>query len=101
MTEFEAALADEVPFTLVAVDLNVYAVALVNPVTVHEVAGEVTVQVAPPGDAVTVYEVGLGPVLGGTIVTVAEELPATAVGVPGVLGGLELITNDTSLVAAK
>jgi hypothetical protein len=66
---------------------------LVNPVTVHDVAGEVTVQVWPPwpesveSTAVTVYEVGGPPVVGAVMVTVAWALPDTAVGAPGVPGG--------------
>ena len=59
---------------------------LVNGETTHDVAGDVTVHVAPPGDAVTVYEVGVPPLLGATTVTVAWPSPATAVGVPGVPG---------------
>lgn len=43
-------------------------------------------QVALPGDAVTVYETGAPPVKGAEIVTVAEAFPATAVGAPGVPG---------------
>ena len=39
---------------LLAVTANVYAVPFVNPGTRHEVAGALTVQVAPPGEAVTV-----------------------------------------------
>ena len=53
VTLVEAGDAGDVPPTLVAVELNVYAVPVVKPVTVQEVAGEVTVQVAPPGLAVT------------------------------------------------
>jgi hypothetical protein len=61
-------------------------VPLVNPVIVQEVAGETTVQVAPPGEAVTVYEVGVPPEEGATTVIVAFPSPATTVGVPGVPG---------------
>ena len=46
--------ADELALAPVATAVNVYAVPLVRPVTLHEVAGAVTVQVAPPGAAVTV-----------------------------------------------
>ena len=46
-------LVDEVPVALVAVAVNVYEVPFVNGEMTHEVAGDVTVQVAPPGDAVT------------------------------------------------
>ena len=43
----------EVPEPFVAVAVNVYCVPLVRPVIVHDVAGAVTVQYAPPGCAVT------------------------------------------------
>ena len=43
----------EVPTALVAVTVNVYAVPLVSPVTVHEAAPEVE-HVLAPGDEVTV-----------------------------------------------
>ena len=87
-TGFDAADGLEVPAEFVAVDVNVYVESLVNPVTVHEVAGTVTVQLPPPGEAVTVYEVGVPPEPGAVIVTVAcPSTPATAVGVPGMPGG--------------
>jgi hypothetical protein len=54
LTELDAAEPLEVPVALVAVAENVYAEPLVRPVTVHEPAAPVTVQVFPPGDAVTV-----------------------------------------------
>ena len=44
----------ELPVALVAVDVNVYAVPFVSGAMVQLVPGAVTVQVAPPGDAVTV-----------------------------------------------
>jgi hypothetical protein len=44
----------ELPAALVAVAENVYAVPLLRPVIVHDPAAPVTVQVLPPGDAVTV-----------------------------------------------
>jgi hypothetical protein len=98
VTELEAAdaLAD-VPAVFVAVVVNVYAVPFVNPVTVQDPLAPVTVQVAPPGDAVTVYEVGVPPEVGALTVTVACALPATAVGVPGVPGTVmfvELLVTD-------
>ena len=74
------------PAEFVAVAVNVYEVPLVSDEITHDVAGDVTVHVAPPGDAVTVYEVGVPPLLGATTVTVAWPSPATAVGVPGVPG---------------
>ena len=76
----------ELPVVLVAVEVNVYAVPLLSGAMVQLVAGAVTVHVAPPGDAVTVYEEGVPPVVGATIVIVAEPLPGAAVGVPGIPG---------------
>ena len=87
LTELEEPDPLDVPATLVAVAENVYGVPLVRPVTVHEVAGLVTVQVRPPGADVTVYEAGAPPVPGATV-TVAEPSPATAVGVSGVPGAV-------------
>jgi hypothetical protein len=49
--------AGEVPASLLAVTVNVYAVPLVSPVTVAEVSAPVAVAVRPPGEAVTVYPV--------------------------------------------
>ena len=54
LTEPDAAEAAEVPVPFVAVAEKVYGVPVVRPVTVHEVAGLVTVQVRFPGNAVTV-----------------------------------------------
>ena len=42
------------PTALVATAVNVYGLPGVNGAIVHEVAGAVTMQLAPPGDAVTV-----------------------------------------------
>ena len=44
----------ELPALFVAVEVNVYAVPFVKEDIVQLVPGEVTVQVAPPGEAVTV-----------------------------------------------
>ena len=88
VTEFDAPDALDVPAPFVAVEVKVYGVPFVSPVTVHEVAGTVTVQAPPPGEAVTEYDVGVPPEPGGLIVTVAwPSTPATAVGVPGIPGG--------------
>ena len=75
----------DVPVALVAVAEKVYARPLVRPLTVHEVAGLVTVQVRLPGNAVTVYDAGAPPVPAATV-TVADPSPATAVGTGGVPG---------------
>lgn len=61
----------EVPAPLVAEEVKVYGVRFDSPVTMQEVAGTTTVQVLLPGNAVTVYEVGVPPEVGATIVTVA------------------------------
>jgi len=53
---------------------------------VQLVPGETTEQVAPPDDAVTVYEDGVPPLDGATIVIVALPFPGTADGVPGIPG---------------
>ena len=67
--------------------------------TIHEVAGTVTVQVAPPGDAVTVYVAGVPPDDGATTVTLAWPRPPTAVGVPGVPGGASGVTEALETLA--
>jgi hypothetical protein len=85
-----------VPAALVAVAEKVYGVPLVRPVTVHEVAGLVTVQVKLPGVDVTVYEAGAPPTPAATV-TVDEPSPATAVGAGGVPG---TATGLTELDAA-
>ena len=84
----EAGEEFEVPPSLDAVEVNVYEVPLVNPVTTQDPEAPVTVQVAPPGEAVTKYEVGLPPLDGDETVTVACPSPATAVAWPGVPGGV-------------
>ena len=53
LIEPEAAEPVDVPTALVATEEKVYATAFVRPVIVHEPAAPVTVQVFPPGDAVT------------------------------------------------
>ena len=61
-TELEATDAPLGPTTFVAVTLNVYEVPVVRPETVAFRFGASTVTLAPPGDAVTVYErIGLKP----------------------------------------
>ena len=54
LTEPDAAEAEEVPEAFVAVAEKVYGVPVVRPVTVHEVAGLVTVHVLLSGLEVTV-----------------------------------------------
>ena len=57
---------------------------LVRPVQVA--VSDVTVQVAPVGVELTVYELGVPPEVGALQVIVAWPLPAVAVGVPGTPG---------------
>ena len=92
LTELEEPDPLDVPAVLVAVEEKVYARPLVRPVTVHEVAGLVTVQVRLPGNAVTVYEAGAPPVPESVTLTVADPSPATAVGVSGVPGASSGLT---------
>ena len=54
LTLFDDVDPPEVPEAFVAVAEKVYGVPVVRPVTVHEVAGLVTVQVRLPGVEVTV-----------------------------------------------
>lgn len=79
-------LASEMSPDLIATVVNVYAVPAVKPVMVQEPEAPVTVHVAPPGIAVTTYDVGVRPLVGGATVIVALPLPATTVGVPGAFG---------------
>jgi hypothetical protein len=86
VTELLAALAGPVPAPLVAVTVNVYAVPLVNPVTV--IGEDDPVPVIPPGLDVAVYPVIAAlPIFEGAVkVTVASVLPAVAVPIVGASG---------------
>jgi hypothetical protein len=53
---------------------------------VHDNAGTVTVHVLPPGAALTTYDVGAGPLVGGETVIVALSSPTTTVEAPGAFG---------------
>ena len=86
MTEADAVLALESPVLTLAIVVNVYAVPAVSPVMVHDPEAPVTVHFAPPGVAVTSYEVGVRPPVGAVTVIVALSSPATTVGTPGVFG---------------
>ena len=85
--------AADVPVALLAVAENLYAVPLVSGEIEQLVPGESTVQVCAGesgfpelSSAVTVYEDGVPPELGGVIVIVAPPFVGVAVGVPGVPG---------------
>jgi hypothetical protein len=86
VTALDGADGGPVPTALVAVTVNEYATPSVNPVTV--IGLEPPDACAPPGDAVTVYEVIGEPFDAGVLKpTVAWPFPAVAVtplGAPGV-----------------
>jgi len=66
---------------------------------VQDPLAPVTVQVAPPGDAVTVYELGVPPELGATTAIVAVVPETVAVGLPGAFGvGSEVTGVEAALV---
>lgn len=68
--------------------------------TVQDVAGAVTVQVAAPGLDVTRYVAGAPPDVGGVIVTVADVAEATtAVGCPGAPGAASGVIGVEALLA--
>ena len=54
VTEFEALDGEDVPLTFVDVTVNSYVPPFTRFGTTQEVAGALTVQLDPPGDAVTV-----------------------------------------------
>ena len=86
VTAGDAALAGELNPALIATVANVYAVPAVKPEMVQDPDAPVTVHVAPPGDAVTTYDVGVRPPVGGVTVIVALSSPETTVGIPGAFG---------------
>ena len=75
---------------------------LVRPVTAHEPETPVTAQVAPPGEAVIVYEVATTPLVAAVTVTVADRLPKTTLGADGIFGGNRGVTAaDADQVRAQ
>ena len=102
VTDADAALAGESKPDRFATVVNVYAVPAVKPEIVHDPDAPVTVHFAPPGVAVTSYDVGVTPPDGAVTVIVALSSPATTEGTPGVFGsgrgGAMLVTckvNET------
>lgn len=91
----DAALVAELVPDLFATVVNVYAEPAVRPVMVHEPDAPVTVHFAPPGDALTSYEVGVTPAVGAVTVMVALSSPATTLGVPGTCGPTTLFVTDS------
>jgi hypothetical protein len=91
VTLLDAADAEPVPYVLVAVTVNVYAVPAVRPDTVQ---GDAALeQNNPPGEAVALYDVmALPPFEEGAVHdTAADVTPATAVtdvGAPGIPNGV-------------
>ena len=86
VVDADAVLAAELYVDLLAIVVNVYAVPAVSPVMVQDPEAPSTVHFAPPGDAVTSYDVGVLPLVGAVTVIVALSSPATTVGTPGVSG---------------
>ena len=102
VTDADAALAGESKPDRFATVVNVYAVPAVKPEIVHDPDAPVTVHFAPPGVAVTSYDVGVTPPDDAVTVIVALSSPATTEGTPGVFGsgrgGAMLVTckvNET------
>src|SRR2546421_482162 len=93
--------AGDVPTALVALTVNVYAVPLVRPPIVVEVAGGLPLTVVdgcavPPMNGVTVYEViGLPPSPGALHDTVALALPGAALTEPGAAGAVIALASRT------
>ena len=102
VTEDDGEEGADAPAPFVAVAVKVYAVPFVKPLTTHDVAGDVTVHVAPPGDAVTVYDViGDPPLLAGaTTVTLAVSLPGTTYPIDGAPGVVRGVTEVVAAVEA-
>jgi hypothetical protein len=90
VTDADGALAGEFPELIFATVVNVYAVPARKPLIVHAPDAPVTVHVAPPGVAVTSYDVGVGKPAGAVTVTVASSSPTTTVAAPGVFGAVTL-----------
>jgi hypothetical protein len=104
VTAGDAALAGPVPTSFVAVTVNVYAVPLVNPVTISGLAAPVAV--APSGDAVTVYPVMAAPPLLDGAVKLTDTWPSprtplTLVGAPGAVVGAATVSVAALVVAVE
>ena len=80
VTDADAGLAAEsaIPF-LFATAENVYETPAVSSLIVHSPLAPVTMQVFPPGEEVTMYELGVGPEVGWVTAIVALSIPATTV----------------------
>ena len=109
-TEFVPADGTEDPAALFATTVNEYEVPFVNPPTVQLVAIAEALQVAPPGDAVTVYPViGEPPLSVGAVHEISALLfPPDAeaeVGASGIVAGVAVAVtvedseSPTELVA--
>jgi hypothetical protein len=88
------------PAAFVATTVNVYEVPGTRPVTVQDVP--VVVQDAPPGEAVTLYEVICEPPLavGAVQLTVTAPIPADAITFVGAPGAPVGATGVTALLGA-
>ena len=103
MTDADGTLAGEFPELIFATVVNVYAVPARKPLIVHAPDAPVTVHVAPPGVAVTTYDVGVSPPVGAVTVIVACSPPATTVATPGVFGAVlaRTVTDADAALAAE
>ena len=101
VTTADGADAAEVPPALVAVTVNVYAVPFVRPDTTHEPNAPPIVQVAPPGDAVTVCEVA-GHTSNATLTdTLTAPSPTTMPATAGTFGFAIGVTGADGSDAAE
>ena len=95
-----AELAVDVPFAVVAVTVNVYAVPFVKPVTV--IGLDEPVPVMLPGEEVTVYPVIDDPPVAPAVnVTEACAFPPVAVPIVGACGTVVAVTPDEAELAEE
>jgi hypothetical protein len=83
-----------------ATTVNVYAVPLVSPLMVHEVAGATAVQVRPPGLAVTMYpSIGAPPSFVGAVHEIVTcPSPVVVVTLVGASGAVACGATDAEAV---
>lgn len=99
ITAFEVLEELDVPIPFVAITVNVYSTPLVKPVTTIGLCDPEAV--APPGDAVTVYEVISAPFAPAPVnAIVARESPGVAVTEDGAVGKPAGVTADDAAEAA-
>ena len=101
VTAADGADAADVPPALLAVAVNVYAVPLLRPATRHEPDAPTIVQLAPPGDAVTVCDVAGHASMASATDTLTDRSPTTTSGIAGTLGGGVGVTGADGADAAE